>query len=77
MSIFDQIVITSYNENTDFYDSNLICICNLKQQSFLRRNWVVLCVRTFDDGKRRRKWRTKSKRIIITAVIEYMSNKVS
>jgi len=51
MSIFDQIVITSYNENTDFYDSNLICICNLKQQSFLRRNWVVLCVRTFDDGQ--------------------------
>jgi len=27
--------------------------------------------------KKKRKWRTKSKRIIITAVIEYMSNKVS
>jgi len=51
MSIFDQIVITSYNEILIFTTTISYAFAILKQQSFLRRNWVVLCVRTFDDGK--------------------------
>lgn len=51
MSIFDQIVITSYNEILIFTTTISYAFAILKQQSFLRRNWVVLCVRTFDDGQ--------------------------
>ena len=37
--------------------------------------FLIVCL-NIDDGKKRRNWE-QSKRNIITAVIEYMSNKVS
>jgi len=77
MSIFGQIVITSYNEILIFTTTISYAFAILKQQSFFERKLGRFCASKLLMIKRRRKWRTKSKRIIITAVIEYMSNKVS
>ena len=38
--------------NTDFYDNNLICICNFETTIiYWEETGSFLCVRTFDDGK--------------------------
>lgn len=52
MSIFDQIVITSYNEILIFTTTISYAFAILKQQSFFEETGsLFLCVRTFDDGK--------------------------